>query len=100
MAHRCNSFLPTLTPREHDVACACARGLRNREIASELGISAETVKRHLATTFAKLDISRRVELAIYVLGRSEHSRLSPKPAVFEPTAEHKKRPAQRALETV
>lgn len=43
------AFEPPLTAREHQVADAIARGLSNREIAREFGISAETVKRHLAS---------------------------------------------------
>jgi DNA-binding NarL/FixJ family response regulator len=56
-----------LTDREHQVARAVSRGLRNRQIAAEFGISEETVKKHLATIYSKLDLSGRVELAIQVL---------------------------------
>jgi DNA-binding NarL/FixJ family response regulator len=56
-----------LTSREHQMAHAVARGLRNREIASEFRISEETVKKHLATIYDKLGLSGRVELAIHVL---------------------------------
>ena len=56
-----------LTSREHQMARAVSRGLRNRQIAAEFGISEETVKKHLATIYGKLDLSGRVELAIQVI---------------------------------
>lgn len=57
----------SLTQRECQMAHAVSRGLRNREIAREFGISEETVKKHLATIYGKLAISGRVALAVHVL---------------------------------
>jgi DNA-binding NarL/FixJ family response regulator len=57
----------SLTVRERQVADAVARGLRNRQIAQEFGISEETVKKHLATIYGKLGLSGRVALAVHVL---------------------------------
>ena len=56
-----------LTSRERQMAQAVARGLRNRQIAIEFGISEETVKKHLATIYGKLAIPGRVALAVHVL---------------------------------
>jgi DNA-binding NarL/FixJ family response regulator len=56
----------SLTQRERQMAHAVARGLRNREIAAEFGISEETVKKHLATIYGKLAINGRVQLAVHV----------------------------------
>ena len=56
-----------LTQRERQMAQAVSRGLRNRQIAMEFGISEETVKKHLATIYGKLAISGRVALAVHVL---------------------------------
>jgi DNA-binding NarL/FixJ family response regulator len=50
-----------LTPREHDVLSLVADGLRNRDIASRLGISEHTVKFHLAAVFGKLGASSRTD---------------------------------------
>jgi DNA-binding NarL/FixJ family response regulator len=60
-------FIESLTAREHQVADAVARGLTNKQIAIEFGISAETVKRHLASIYGKLALRGRVALAIHVL---------------------------------
>ena len=49
------------------MATAVARGLRNRRIAIEFGISEETVKKHLATIYGKLAIDGRVALAVLVM---------------------------------
>lgn len=56
-----------LTQRERQMAQAVARGLRNRQIAIEFGISEETVKKHLATIYSKLAINGRVALAVLVM---------------------------------
>ncbi len=56
-----------LTHRERQMAEAVARGLRNRQIAGEFGISEETVKKHLATIYGKLAINGRVALAVLVM---------------------------------
>lgn len=51
-----------LSPREREVAALAAKGCPNAQIAEELFISIETVKRHMATIFKKLGISSRLEL--------------------------------------
>ena len=60
-------IVEVLTRREQQIAEHVARGLTNRQIAAECGISKETVKRHLASIFAKLSMSNRVGLAIHVI---------------------------------
>jgi len=59
--------IESLTNRECQMARAVSRGLRNREIAGEFGISEETVKKHLATIYGKLALNGRVALAVRVL---------------------------------
>ena len=51
-----------LSPREKEVARLAARGYSNAQIADELFISVETVKRHMATIFEKLGIESRRQL--------------------------------------
>ena len=51
-----------LSPREKEVARLAARGYSNAQIAEELFISIETVKRHMSTIFEKLEIKSRAEL--------------------------------------
>ncbi|GHE57381.1 ATP-binding protein [Streptomyces capitiformicae] len=57
----------SLTPSEIRVVRLVAEGLTNRETAQRLAVSAHTVDSHLRRAFAKLGVSRRVELARYVL---------------------------------
>jgi len=64
-----------LTERELDIVQAVTDGDTNREIATRLSISENTVKRHLTHAFDKLGASNRVELAMFaahhrVLARS------------------------------
>lgn len=52
---------PALTPRERQVLERLAAGLANKEIAQALGVSEHTVKFHLGSLFAKLDVATRTE---------------------------------------
>lgn len=54
----------TLAPRERELVAFVRKGLRNREIAGELGVTEGTVKVYLHAIFNKLDVSSRTELAI------------------------------------
>lgn len=54
--------LSLLSRREKEVARLAAKGYTNVQIAEELYISVETVKRHMSTIFEKLEIESRKEL--------------------------------------
>ncbi|MEM6822382.1 MAG: response regulator transcription factor [Verrucomicrobiota bacterium] len=56
--------LETLSPQEHRVAKLVASGLMNKEIADQLKLSEKTIKNYLTSIFAKLNISRRSQLAV------------------------------------
>ncbi len=51
-----------LTERERDMVPLIARGLANKEIAAELGISAATVRTHIYNLFQKVGAKGRIEL--------------------------------------
>jgi len=50
-----------LSARELDVLRLVARGLANKEIAADLGITTHTVKYHLAAVLEKLGVRSRTE---------------------------------------
>lgn len=52
-----------LSPRELQVLHMIAAGLTNREIAGQLVISSETVKKHTSTILSKLGVSNRSQAA-------------------------------------
>jgi two-component system, NarL family, nitrate/nitrite response regulator NarL len=52
-----------LTERQSEIVALLAEGLTNKEIASQLHIELPTVKNHLHSIFARLDVSRRSEAA-------------------------------------
>ena len=54
-----------LTPRELDIVRLVGKGLGNKEIAQELGVSVTTVRTHLNRVYDKLGPGSRVELALY-----------------------------------
>lgn len=58
-----------LTPREQEVVRLIAAGASNKEIAQRLAITERTVKAHLTSTFEKLGLSSRLQLAIYAISR-------------------------------
>ena len=51
-----------LTVREREVLILCYKGRTNPEIADELCISINTVKRHMHNIFEKLDVTSRIEI--------------------------------------
>jgi DNA-binding NarL/FixJ family response regulator len=51
----------TLSRREHEVLRLISRACSNREIATELGISVETVKTHLERLYRRLGVSGRTD---------------------------------------
>ena len=55
--------------REKEVLVLVAQGMTNREIASELIISENTVRNHLSHILDKLDLSRRSQVAVYAAQR-------------------------------
>ena len=59
-----SSGRPALAPRERQLVGFVRRGLRNREIAEQLGVTEGTVKVYLHGIFEKLGVSSRTELAI------------------------------------
>jgi len=58
-----------LTPRELDIVRGVVKGLSNKEIASSLDISEQTVKNYLRNIFEKLNVGNRVELAMLAVER-------------------------------
>jgi DNA-binding NarL/FixJ family response regulator len=56
-----------LTPREEQVVNRVAEGTGNREVAQQLGIKENTVKKSLLRIYDKLGVSNRVELVLYAL---------------------------------
>jgi two-component system, NarL family, nitrate/nitrite response regulator NarL len=54
-----------LTPKESEVARLASAGLKNREIAAELGIAQGTVKVHLMHVFEKTGLRDRQQLCGY-----------------------------------
>jgi DNA-binding NarL/FixJ family response regulator len=55
---------PELSQREMEVLQLLVRGRSNKEIASSLFITEDTVKAHLKTLFVKLDVQDRTDAAI------------------------------------
>jgi DNA-binding CsgD family transcriptional regulator len=62
----------TLTRREQEVALHVARGLTDRQIASELSISERTVHSHLRNILKKLGLGSRAGLATWVSQQGLH----------------------------
>jgi DNA-binding NarL/FixJ family response regulator len=55
-----------LTRREREVALLVARGLTNRQIASELSVSRSTANNHVARILRKLGLRSRAQIAAWV----------------------------------
>lgn len=56
-----------MSDREVEVLRLVAEGLDNNEIARELGISAKTVKNHVSSILTKLQLTNRVQAAVFAV---------------------------------
>jgi len=57
--------LDDLTARERDVFDALCEGQADKEIAKHLGLALNTVRNHVATIYAKLDLHSRSEVLVW-----------------------------------
>ncbi len=57
--------IAALSAREREVVALLGEGLSNRRIAGQLCISETTVRHHLTSIFAKLDVHDRLQLLLY-----------------------------------
>ncbi len=62
------SELDKLTPRERDILACLARGESNKLIARTLEVADSTVKIHVQNILKKLNLSSRVQAAIFAVG--------------------------------
>jgi two-component system nitrate/nitrite response regulator NarL len=62
-----SSLLETLTQREREILSHLAKGESNKAIARALDISYDTVKLHVRHILAKLNLSSRVEAAVFAV---------------------------------
>jgi two-component system nitrate/nitrite response regulator NarL len=70
---------PRLTPREKEIVHHVCGGLKNKEIAEALSITAGTVKVHLMHIFEKTGVKDRFELAVHgrrLLGVEHHEEVA------------------------
>ena len=56
---------PALTDREREILELLRRGLANKEISAELGITVKTVKAHLSSLFQKIGVLDRTQAALW-----------------------------------
>jgi two-component system nitrate/nitrite response regulator NarL len=71
-------LLALLTSREREILDHLARGQSNKSIARALDISPDTVKLHVRHILAKLNLTSRVEAAVFAV---EHKSVAPNRAV-------------------
>jgi DNA-binding NarL/FixJ family response regulator len=56
-----------LSPKEQQIISGVTQGLRNKEIAQEVGTTEQVVKNYLRKVYDKLGVSDRLELALYCM---------------------------------
>jgi DNA-binding NarL/FixJ family response regulator len=62
-----------LSPKELAIITGITQGMRNKEIAYQLGTTEQVIKNYLRKVYDKLRVSDRLELALYFL-HDEHER--------------------------
>lgn len=76
--------LALLTNREREVKHLLVKGLANKAIAAELGISQRTIETHRSNIFKKLEVRNVVELVNFLIMPTI---IPPAPALAEPAGE-------------
>ena len=68
-----------LSPRESEILALVAKGLSNKEVSNNLGISIGTVRIHLNHIYEKLHVRCRTDAAVrYLLSQPDHAgRIAP-----------------------
>ncbi len=66
-----------LTPREEQTVNLVAEGLNNRDVARELNVKENTVKKSLLRIYDKLGVSNRVELVLYAVSHWQNRPAEP-----------------------
>ena len=56
-----------LNPKELMIIAGVTQGLRNKEIAADVGTTEQVVKNYLRKIYDKLGVSDRLELALYCM---------------------------------
>lgn len=63
-----------LTPRQTEVVGLILHGKRDKQIATELGLSVRTVREHLSHLFERLGVNDRMELVLHIFSASRMDR--------------------------
>jgi DNA-binding NarL/FixJ family response regulator len=71
-----------LNPRESQISILVWEGLTNREIGEIVGTSEQVIKNHLRSTFDKLGVWSRLELAMHMASQGAKDRLPAPDAVI------------------
>jgi DNA-binding CsgD family transcriptional regulator len=66
-----------LKPRDERIIELVSRGLRNEDIAREIGTTEHVVKNYLKEIYDKLGVWNRLELALWHVARSSEPHLMP-----------------------
>jgi DNA-binding NarL/FixJ family response regulator len=74
---------PELTKREAQIVPLVAQGLKNKEIASVMGIGDPTLRTYLTHLFRKLGVKDRYELALYGMRSGTGNRVGEAAAAME-----------------
>ena len=59
--------MPELSPRQQEILGSITRGLTNQDIATQLGISLDMVKKHMTALFQKMNVANRSEAVAIAL---------------------------------
>lgn len=64
-----DAFVSPLTPRETEILTYMAKGYSNKQIATSLSISEQTIKNHVTSILRKLDVNARTQAVVTAIKR-------------------------------
>ena len=65
---------PCLSSKELAIVTCITQGMRNKEIALQLGTSEQVIKNYLRKVYGKIGVADRLELALYCLHHPLHTK--------------------------
>ncbi len=68
--HEAQSMIATLTPREREVIQGLAEGLSDKQMAEKLYLGPGTIRAHLTSILAKLEVESRLQVLLFAVRHS------------------------------
>ena len=78
--------VPKLTRREQQLVALLLKGMTNRQIAENLGLTEKTIKYYMSNLMAKLGVKNRVEVVLAAKSQGDNEEITDLRTIEDPTS--------------